>query len=98
MNDILYGVQILNEHECGSFKRNSSAAPFSLFISFFSFFSFLFFVASLALSIYLSFFLFEIFCFVLFGIFCFVLFGSFLTLRATLYILKDVYKIFHTLQ
>ena len=50
MNDNLYGAQILNEHECGSFKRNSSVAPFSLFISFFYFF-----VASLALSIYDSF-------------------------------------------
>ena len=52
------------ECECGSFKRNSSVAPFSLFFSFFFFF-----VASLALSIYLSFVLFGIFSFVLFGIF-----------------------------
>ena len=41
MNDNLYGVQILNEHECGSFKKNSSVAPFSLSISFFSFYIFL---------------------------------------------------------
>src|SRR3954447_22842103 len=40
------------KYECGSFKRNSSVAPFSLFISFLYFLFFVFFlVASMALSI-----------------------------------------------
>ena len=69
----LCSTNIAMEYECGSFKRNSSVAPFSLFISFFFSFLFLFFfnfcVASLALSFYLSFVLFGIFCFVHFGIF-----------------------------
>ena len=38
MNDNLYGVQILKEYECGSFKTNNSVAPFSLFIFLFLFF------------------------------------------------------------
>ena len=55
------------EYECGSFKRNSSVAPFSLFISLFLFLFFC--VASLALS-FLSLIcpLWDI-LFVLFGIF-----------------------------
>ena len=74
------------EYECGSFKRNSSVAPFSLFISLFS----IFFVASLALSIYLSFVLFGIFSCVLFWDLLFVSsLGSFPHLRATLYILQE---------
>ena len=99
--------KILNEHECGSFKRNSSVAPLSPF-NFFSLFSilFLFFVSSLALSIYLSFVLLGSFVLSSLGSFVCPLLGSFichfwdlfLTLRATLYILQEVYKIFHTLQ
>ena len=79
------------EYECGSFKRNSSVAPFSLFISFFSFFYFFIFVASLALSIYLSFVLFGIFSCVLFWdlLIC-PLWDLFLTLGATLYIVQEV--------
>src|SRR4051812_2819631 len=102
MNDNLYRAQILNDHECGSFKkRSSSVAPLSLFFLYF----FIFCVASLALSIYLSFVLLgsfvcplRIFCLSSFGIFCLSSFGIFvcslwdlfLTLRATLYILQEV--------
>ena len=43
------------EYECGSFKRNSSVAPFSLFISFFFLFSIFFlFFCGLFGSFYLS--------------------------------------------
>ena len=86
------------EYECGSFKRNSSVAPFSLFISFFFLLFSIFFVASLALSIYLSFVLFGIFSCVLFwdlfmcpllGSFNSSSSGSFPHLRATLYILQE---------
>ena len=70
MNDMKISMEYkyTMEYECGSFKRNSSVAPFSLFISFFFLFSIFlyFFVASLALSIYLSFVLFGIFSCVLF--------------------------------
>src|ERR1043165_3887240 len=87
MNDMIISMEYkyYKEYECGSFKMNSSVAPFSLFISFFSFFDFLFFVASLALSIYLSFFLFWDILFVLFGIF-------FLTLHHTLQEVLNIKK------
>ena len=79
------------EYECGSFKRNSSVAPFSLFISFFFLFFLFFciFVASLALSIYLSFVLFNLFMCPLLGSFILSFLGSFPHLRATLYILQE---------
>src|ERR1041384_4746861 len=73
-------------------QKDSSVAPFSLFISFFSFFSFFlyFFVASMALSIKLS--------FVLFGIFYCVHFGIFSLLKGNTLFYKKVKEIFHTLQ
>src|ERR1043165_7615399 len=85
------------DYECGSFKRNSSVATFSLFFLFFSFLI-LFFVASMALSIYLSFVFFGIFCLSSFGIFFLCpLWDIFINLRATLYILQEVRRS-HTLQ
>src|SRR3954464_13486314 len=42
------------EYECGSFKRNSSIAPFSLFILFLSFFYFFVFFGGLNGSYYLT--------------------------------------------
>ena len=74
--------------------------PPSLFLFLFSFFFFfLFFLASFALSIYLSFVLFGIFSCVLFWdlLFC-PLWDLFLTLRATLYILQEYKEDLHTLQ
>src|ERR1041385_7812254 len=72
-------------------QKDSSVAPFSLFISFFSFFYFLyFFVASMALSIQFS--------FVLFGIFYCVHFAIFSSLKGNTLFYKKVKEIFHTLQ
>src|ERR1041384_2467620 len=69
-------------------QKDSSVAPFSLFISFSLFLYF--FVASMALSIELS--------FVLFGIFYCVHFGIFSSLKGNTLFYKKVKEIFHTLQ
>src|SRR3954469_64861 len=90
MNDNLHGVQILNEHECGSFERNTSVAPFSLFIYFFTFFIFLVFLWPHWLFLFIS-------HLSSLGSFVCPLLGSFITLRATPYILQGCRRS-HTLQ
>ena len=74
------------KHECGSFKRNSSVAPFSLFIYLFIYFLFFLFFVFLWPH--------WLFLFIShlssFGIFYLCpLWDLFLTLRATLYILQE---------
>src|SRR4051812_16392753 len=92
MNDNLYEVQILNEHECGSFKRNSSVAPFSLIISLFPFFFFCGLIGSFYLSLICP--LWDLF-FVLFGIF-FFLFGIFSHFKGnTLYFTRSIEDLSH---
>ena len=82
------------EYECGSFKRNSSVSPFSLFISLFIFFLFLWphwlFLFISHLSALGSFNLSSL------GSFVCPVWDLFLTLRATLYILQG-YRRSHTL-
>ena len=50
----LWSTSATLKHKCGSFKRNSSVAPFSLFIFFLSFFYFFLFFCGLFGSFYLS--------------------------------------------
>jgi len=79
------------EYECGSFKRNSSVAPFSLFISFFFLFSIFLYFCGLFGSFYLSLIcpLWDLFMCPLLGSFILSSLGSFPHLRATLYILQE---------
>src|SRR4051812_43106022 len=89
MNDNLYGVQILNEHECGSFNRNSSVSPFFLFISFSLYFFLFWWPHWLFLFIsHLS----------SFGIFCLSSLGSFPHFKGNnLYFTRSIEDL-HTLQ
>src|ERR1041385_6240564 len=90
-NDHLYGAQDKREYECGSFKRNSSVAPFSLFISFFYFFYFSVFFGGLNGSFHLT-----LIC-SLWDLLNLSSLGSFPHLRATLYCTRSIEDL-HTLQ
>src|ERR1041385_8924112 len=86
------------EYECESFKRSSSADPFSLLI-FFIFFLFFVFLWPHWLFLFISHFS-SLGSFNLssFGIFYFVLFGIFSSFKGTLYILQEYKEDLHTLQ
>src|SRR4051812_43563023 len=73
--DHLYGVQDIEGVRVWIFQKNSSVAPFSLFIFFFSFFYFLVFFGGLNGSFYLT-----LICH-LWGLLNFVLFGIFFSLK-----------------
>src|SRR4051812_1639187 len=92
MNDNLYGSKILNEHECGSFERNSSVTPFYLFIYLFSLFLYFLYFCGLIGSFYLS-----LIC-PLGDLLIYPIWGSFPYLRATLYISQEYKEDLHTLQ
>src|SRR3954462_10394953 len=79
------------EYERGTFKNNSSVAPFSLFILFFSFFSFFYFFGGLNGSFYLT-----LIC-PLWDLLNLSSLGSFPHLRATLYFTRIIEDL-HTLQ
>src|ERR1041385_6374966 len=95
MNDMKISMEYkyYMEHECGYFNRNSSVAPFSVFIYFFLF-SYLFlwprwlFLFISHLSSLGSFNLSS------FGIFYFVLFGIFSSLKGNTLYFTRIYKIF----
>src|SRR4051812_40770125 len=97
MNDMKTSLWSKNgtlNHECGSFKRNSSVAPFFFFLSLISIF--VYFVASLALSLICP--LWDLLMCLIFGIlYLCPLWDICLTLRATLYILQGCRRS-HTLQ
>src|SRR3954465_13384554 len=88
----LWSTNATLKHECVSFKRNSSVAPFPLFcFFFFSLFLFFVFLWPLWLFLFISH-LYSLGSFNLssFGIFYLCpLWDLFLTLRATLYILQE---------
>src|ERR1043165_9670254 len=93
MNDMIISMEYkyYKEYECGSFKRNSSVAPFSLFISFLLFLFFIFLWPHWLFLFISQFSSFGIFCLSSFRIFCLTSLRSFPHFKGnTLYFTRSI--------